>query len=70
MVDWFPDLRRRRAQSHKFTSKEGLPTFPFYFFHDSPNGGQPSVGDAGHADCGSTFQFCHPETFFILMNTL
>ena len=51
MVDWFPDLRRQTTQNHKLFKKGGFPTFPFYLFHDSPNGEQPSVGDAEHADC-------------------
>jgi hypothetical protein len=69
MVDWFPDLHRRRAQSHKFDKQGEFPTFPFYFFHDSPNGEQPSAGDAGHADC-VRIPILLPRNFLHLDETL
>ena len=69
MVDWFPDLARRRIQNHKLYKQGEFPTFPFYLFHDSPNGEQPSAGDAGHADCVS-IPILPPRKFLHLDETL
>jgi curved DNA-binding protein CbpA len=63
------DAHIRHKYSEASGWKGGFPTFPFYLFHDSPNGEQPSAGDAGHVDCGY-IPILPPRNFLHLDETL